>query len=215
VTPRLTRAPGPGPVARPRRWWPRLLTFTGFALPISAVVAYLAAPGVGVLVPLATAVGALLAAYAGRVRRLRENRSGDETLRTVTRVLVGGLVVVCLFWATDIYAASEGERLAAQLPGDIPELTQVTIYSAERLHVDVPGTHETPLAGEDSAYRFQYTGLRLLTRTGDRYFLISDCWTREHGTIVMLVATDAHRLEFVRDVRPGRPIPDCAATTGT
>jgi hypothetical protein len=208
VTPWLARPrTGRSRGARFRRWMVRLLPGTGFAVPVIAVVAYLAVPALAVLVPLATAVGALLVAYAGRVRRAPGNHSGDATLRAVTRVLVGGLVVVCLFWATDIYAAAEGRRLADQLPGEIPQLTQVTIYSAEQLHLD--GALESPLAGDNSAYRFRYTGLRLLTRTGDRYFLISDCWTKEHGTIVMLITTDAQRLEFVRDVRPGRPRPVC------
>ena len=65
-----------------------------------------------------------------------------------------------------------------------------------------PDVKEEPLSRADSAFRFRYTGLRLLDHIGGHYFLVSDGWTPRYGVVITLSDTDPVRLEFVRDRRP-------------
>jgi hypothetical protein len=71
------------------------------------------------------------------------------------------------------------------------------IYTHERLHVTDTGTHQTPPPAEDAAYRFRYTG-GLMTRIGDWYFFVSECWTRDREMINPLRRSEAYLYEFVR-----------------
>ena len=77
----------------------------------------------------------------------------------------------------------------------------MVVYSPKQLLIDAPAVKEERLGGPDAAYRYRYTGLRLLEHTGGRYFLISDGWTEQYGVVVMLADSDPVRLEFVRDLR--------------
>lgn len=150
-----------------------------------------------VLFPAAIAAGVLLLLYADRLRTAQ--RGGTAPDRDPVRLFVGVLVALCLFWTASNYAEVLGASLARRTASDVRSLTGVVVYSRERLHLDAPGTHEQVLPGEDG---YRYGGLRLLDRTGGRYFLVSDGWSPTYGVVVVL-ADDDHsvRLEFVRDRR--------------
>ena len=76
-----------------------------------------------------------------------------------------------------------------------------TAYSARRLHLAGPAIRETELRGPDAAYRFRYSGLKLVVRSGGRWFLLPASWTPGNGAAALLLAdTDELRVEF----RPGR-----------
>jgi hypothetical protein len=61
--------------------------------------------------------------------------------------------------------------------------------------------HEDPLTPADGKYRYRYRGLRLLDRTGQRYFLVNDCWTSAYGVVLILPVEADLRYEFVHDSR--------------
>ncbi|WP_148086053.1 hypothetical protein [Actinocorallia herbida] len=111
------------------------------------------------------------------------------------------IVAATLFWATSNYAAAEGRAAAADVePGS---LTGVTVYSPYRLELGADEVAEKVLesepttAKEPRAYLYRYTGLRLLERIGDRYFLISDAWIfNDRQTLTVLSDEDPIRLEF-------------------
>jgi hypothetical protein len=77
----------------------------------------------------------------------------------------------------------------------------VTVYSARRLQLAGPTIRETELRGPDAAYRFRYTGLKLVVRSGGKWFLLPSGWTPGNGGAALLLPdTDELRVEF----RPGR-----------
>ena len=85
------------------------------------------------------------------------------SLHGVLVLALSGLLF-SLFWATALYAQRDGQRLAeytAQYPNSLPA---VEIYSTRRLQVIGPGVTVRDLGLDNlAAYRFQYSGLRLLT----------------------------------------------------
>ena len=56
-----------------------------------------------------------------------------------------------------------------------------------------PSAAEAP-----GAARYRITGLRLLTQSGGRIFLLHDGWTPETGTVVVLPVDDEVRWQFSR-----------------
>jgi hypothetical protein len=197
--------------------WLRLLEaiggVLGFAwLLIPAVCALLASrfPDVGyVLFPLSLAGGVLLTWYGIWLRaQAKVRRTGGSSSKlpdwhgALTKTLIALFVTLSLFWAVSNYATLVGERLGRGLSADLPQLAQVVVYSPERLGIAAPGVREAALSGSAAAYRFRYTGLRLLEHTGGKYFLVSDGWTPRFGVVVVLAETDPVRLEFVHGRRP-------------
>jgi hypothetical protein len=139
--------------------------------------------------------GSLLSAlYAGSLRNhLRRPAIGK---RPVSRILLLSLLALALFWATEQYARLIGQSYAQAVVRDPLALATVTVYSEKRLAITMPGTAETPLSDEDSAYRFRYDGLRMVQRSGDRYFLIGDGWTPDNRRVVVIREAADVRLEF-------------------
>ena len=199
--------------AATRRWItngnppsPRLLAVIpaafGFSLLVFAGTAVLWRPLLGngaIRTPVAFALGVPMVAYALLLVASR----GTSGLRPVPRgplLIVVGLVVVFLFWAVGDYADARGRELARRTATNLGGLPSVTVYSPQRLHLEGPGIEETRLAGSDSAYRYRYSGLKLLSRAGTNYFLLPVGWTRTKGVTIVLPATNAVRLDFA----PGR-----------
>jgi hypothetical protein len=144
-----------------------------------------------VIWPLSIGAGALLTYYGMQLRGVTP--SDREPL---LRAFVTVTVVVMLFWGTSNYATLQGNELADRLIRDLRLQNAVTVYSAKRLFLSGPGITETGLPGQNSAYAFRYTGLRLLAHAGGRYFLVSDQWTPGRGAVMVLGEKEAVRLEF-------------------
>ena len=70
------------------------------------------------------------------------------------------------------------------------------VYSAKRLQLDSPGVRETALQDPDAAYRFRYSGLKLVLRSNDKYFLLPAGWSGPDGSIIVLPDSEALRVEF-------------------
>jgi hypothetical protein len=84
--------------------------------------------------------------------------------------LVIVLLFLSLFWTVSHYAGVRGVDLAVQAEEQIPFQPSVTIYSAQRLYLEPPVV-ETELPDANAAYRYRYTGLKLLFRSEHNYFL--------------------------------------------
>jgi hypothetical protein len=109
--------------------------------------------------------------------------------------LVGLLTVVTLFAAVGDWAQALGRDRGVQLAEDVAKLPGVVIYSKERLQI--PGVTAAKVAEADSAYRFRYSGLKLLVRSGGNYFLISAHWSWPEWPTVVLPDTKDLRFDFV------------------
>ena len=84
--------------------------------------------------------------------------------------LVVVLLFLSLFWTVSHYAAVRGVDLAIEAEKEVPFQPSVTIYSAKRLFLEPPVV-ETKLPDANAAYRYRYSGLKLLFRSEHNYFL--------------------------------------------
>jgi hypothetical protein len=165
--------------------------------------------------PVSLGLGIALLAYSAHVHdelvssdeeRSTGNASSGDVSTAAPRRRLGlgplGIVLVCLtlvlsaFWATSEYAAALGrgraERLAAALSG----LPGVIVYSKQEIGLSGPGVVEQALDMSGSAFKYRYTGLRLLVHSGDKYFLLPAGWTRFAGTAIVLPESSELRFEF-------------------
>jgi hypothetical protein len=152
--------------------------------------------------PIGLTTGTALIAYATYMsRRLDTETSPDAQGKEAghSRLIVGlalPLVLISLFWSVFNYADAAGRGRAIQTAARIDQLPGATIYSEKRQRFGPWSVHETALGGTELAYRFKYTGLRLLMRSGDDYFLLSSDWSPDDSAVIVLHRTDAIRLEF-------------------
>ena len=116
------------------------------------------------------------------------------------------LVSIGLFWAADAYAFGVGTGGAITLYRALPTVPETVLYSRESLSLDVPGVTELRCQDPDAAYRFRYSGLRLVREAGNQYLLLPATWTPEAGAAVLVARSDTVRLEFRP---PGQPAPTC------
>jgi hypothetical protein len=152
---------------------------------------------------LALALGPVLLVYAGWIAAtVLSRRTGRSVpaasfaaghvgarsarLRRLTTVVVGGLVLVGLFWAANSFAWAFGQGRAVEDALGLPAQPEVVLDTKEAL-VDLPqGITEVPLPTDaEQAFRYRYRGLRLLLAAGDRLFLVPAHWTEEGRTLVV------------------------------
>jgi hypothetical protein len=159
--------------------------------------------------PLSFGVGVLLTVYAVQLRRTLTGGGSPPGPGTgwhaeLMKAFIGVIVVLSLFWSITNYANFRGVSLAVDLIDGIAELPSVVVYSPGRLAIDAPGVTEQRVGGAEAqadGQLYRYEGLRLLDHIGDRFFLISDGFSRSHGVVVALPDDGSLRYEFVRDRR--------------
>jgi hypothetical protein len=122
----------------------------------------------------------------------------SERLSTVTRVLLLVLLGLAIFWDTERLARWYGINQAAEIAEDPDQFPLVTIYSKERLLITGPHVAEVSLSQPDSTYRYRCSGLRLIHRSGARYFLLAVGTTPDTGRLMVLQDGENVRLELGR-----------------
>ena len=94
-----------------------------------------------------------------------------RTLRLFASSLVLFLILLSLFWSVSRYAQITGIDLARRvLEREFAFQPDVVVYSPKRLELQPP-VSESEIGDERSAYRFSYSGLKLLFRANEKYFL--------------------------------------------
>ncbi|GAB3399408.1 hypothetical protein GCM10027569_01330 [Flindersiella endophytica] len=183
----------------------RGLTYGLVAFPLLGVAASRIWPAWGELVlPLSITVGILATTYGITMRRRISAALGthNETAtlaswhRPLARVLIGLLITLTLFWELTNYAGVVGRGYAQQVVAGLPDRTGVIVYAVKDLQLDAAGIHETRFTEKASTYGYRYEGLRLLQKSGDKYFLLPAEWNFEEGKTIVLTDNDAIRLEF-------------------
>ena len=155
--------------------------------------------------PVCLGLGAVVGAY-GRWLWLRQRalEGHDDAVPprwhgVVSLVLVALLVVLSMFWATSNYARAYGRGRAVAYARQLAVRPGVVVYSADRLFLHGPGVQELALPPEEhSSYRYRYSGLRLLTESRGRLFLLPAGWTTTDGAAIVLAGDDKLRVEFTR-----------------
>jgi hypothetical protein len=169
---------------------PGLVVLLGVWFPAFAYVAF----------PLSIGLGVLLIPFALDLRAERGARTFPPAVRAAERVFAAVVVVLALFWATSNYAEVLGTRIADRISATTGSLTQVAVLSPEPLNLAGPGVAESEQAS--GAYRFRYTGLRLLEHTDQGYVLLSGEWSYDDGVVFVLPPGPPLRFEFGGGVDP-------------
>ncbi len=146
------------------------------------------------LTPASLGLGVGCASYAVYLRRRLLPAAGGHS--SVAAVLVVMLVVLSLFWATGDWAQAVGRGRARQLAQGLGQRPGVVVHSGAPLHLDAAGVTETVLDSPTPGYR--YHGLKLLIRSGGKFFLLPASWTPSNGMVIVLPDSDQLRFEFTR-----------------
>lgn len=137
-----------------------------------------------------TGISVLRRAYA-EIGTTRGGRMGARG----AAVLASLLLVSSLFWASTLYADALGRGRGMDLERQLTRLPSATVYSAQPLGLDEPAV-ETTTSGSEARYPFRYTGLRLMLRSADTYFLLPDGWKHGEGAVIVLHDGPELRFEF-------------------
>ena len=164
-------------------------------LPLGFVLYAVAGRSGDVSLPLWVALSVVAPAYGTVLRRRATGERGGS--RVAVGILIA-LVTVILFWQTERLASLGGEALADDIKDNLGErLTRVELFSVTDLHLDGPGVTTERIGGAvEGEYGYSYTGLYLLQRSGDKYFLLTDGWGEGQGRLVVLPDTSSIRVEF-------------------
>ena len=190
-------------------WRPKVMRKAGAAA-VLAGAALLVRALIGVFVPevartepiamspLSLCAGVLLLAGGVNVLR-RTKRKGAAPGRPLwSTLVVGALVVLGLFWATNSVAGAYGRGRAMDFARTLPDRPAVVLDTRERLFLVNGDVEESALTTEaDAAYRYRYRKLRLLAASEGRLYLVPATWRRGAGTVVVL-PDDGVRLQFLR-----------------
>jgi len=122
--------------------------------------------------------------------------AGDARSPTVAFALIALLIVLSSFWTASSYAQALGRGRAARLARGLSARPHVVVFAPKRLDIRAAGVVEQRLTGDDRAYRYRYSGLRLLIRSGGKYFLLPEGWTRSNGVAIVLADSQDYRFEF-------------------
>jgi hypothetical protein len=153
---------------------------------------------------LSLASGVLIVAYGIRIHRLagpQRQHPGDvavvEAVAVGTYVALSVLVGIGLFWAVGSYGIGAGAGEAQGLAADLPCQSDVTLYSEKDLNLKVAGVVVETVADSDAAYRFRYSGLKLVPQSGAWYLFLPGGWRPGESPAILLPHSDTLRLEFV------------------
>lgn len=151
--------------------------------------------------PVALGSGIAVSAYAFWVLR-RLAVSAERRLRHLPMweklgyVSVVLLVIVALFWACSLYAGALGTGRSREYARDLYKRPSVTVYSVQSLAMEGAVKEET-ISNPEAKYRFKYTGLKFVTMSADKYFLLPANWSRGSGAAIVLDDSPEYRVEFI------------------
>lgn len=192
VVSRLIRRPR-GPWSVGVRWGLVVLGASLFLVGTAAALGHQVIDVPPVYAAGALAVGALLAA------RFPADAVASAVPAAVLRTLVAVSVLVALLWGTTLYAQELGVRQARAADVDQAGLPYVVLFSREA--IDLPGVLVTTSAvtGADGKPSYRYAGMRLLTSTGDRWFLVTGRFDqRFHSSVTVVRDAPEIRVEIAR-----------------
>jgi hypothetical protein len=178
------------------------LNSIGRAMRYLAILSLLTGLGLFLFVPDArfaalpfSVTASVLFVLAGRSIQFRA--TGNDPWSDAGRFLVLTLLALLIFWDTERIARFLGEQYAADIVAYPQQFAAVTIYSQQDLNLAADGVTSQVLEGTgDGAYRFEYSGLRLMERSADRYVLINEIWSNSRGRVIVLKDNDKIRIEF-------------------
>lgn len=156
------------------------------------LVAALRLPGLPTILPLRAGAivfmaGAVIMLSVGARRGRRSGRA----------VLVAALLLAA-FWITTLDAENEGTVIARQIDDAPAHLPLVTLYSEKYLDLPGPAVEFTQETSPTGAPLYRYGGLRLLTYSNDRWFLLTGRYDGYRSTVAVLLNDGSVRADVAR-----------------
>ncbi len=124
------------------------------------------------------------------------------SFQTWNRFLAAGLVIIGLFVTVAWQASAYGQAGVNQIVKCPAQLPAATIYSRDPLTLEAPNAVTvTQVSSDQQAYRFKYTGLRLLAHSAGKYFFITPVNTPSNNAITTTVLEDSSAIRI--ELTPG------------
>jgi PknH-like protein len=152
------------------------------------------------LTPVALALGAGLITFGAWILRIAKALRSPLPLATVERALLAiavGVLVLALFWATNIFATKAGEVDGTNIAGNLwSKEATVILDTPDRLVLPKELIKESPLtlANSPQGETFRYECFREVAVRGDRWVLLPANWRPQFGYVVLVTANDSHRI---------------------
>ncbi|MEW6402658.1 MAG: hypothetical protein AB1649_12715 [Chloroflexota bacterium] len=199
--------------ARESPWFARsvlLICLAGLVLIVTSYVwphDLVGNQAVSILIPLFWTAGVGmtlygLSLYAG-TKTVRDSK-GNEThlIQTLPPWLCNwsiglacALMLVGTFSVVSIAANMEGRARAAAIMADPGIQPEIVVFSKIPLMLQSPDIIVEQIGDDTETFRYKYSGLYLLVRSGDKYFLIPGSWTSGKFYSVILTESDGIRIE--------------------
>lgn len=169
-----------------------------------------------VAAPLSLGFGVLLLVYTAHLQRFltaQKQKPAYNNGRGWAAVVEFSVVFVFVglspFWAATDYSAAVGRSRASNFVAGLTTYPNVVVYSERSLSLYAPGVHEVRCHDPQAAYRFRYTGLKLMLQSGDQYLFVPAEWTPAKGVAILIPRISSLRLEFFP--AGNRPSPEPSA----
>ncbi|SNY75654.1 hypothetical protein SAMN04244553_0531 [Nocardia amikacinitolerans] len=190
-----------------RRW---VLVFTAAGMLLAAVVAVLAfvptrfAGPLAVEAPFLLIAGAAMIGYASWLRWRYPTVLGvRRPSRTVMQVRTIALVAVAMIgyvWAVAAFAERKGHDDAAhQEAVRFVDRPAIVVFSVDRLGIEGSGAQVGELTEPNGKYRYAYSGLWLLARASDRYYLLPQQWQAKRDRVFVIEDSESVRIDIARN----------------
>jgi hypothetical protein len=129
--------------------------------------------------------------FASTMRSLR----GDPPSRVLSLFLLS-LGLLASLWVVSLYGGQVGIRIATDFARHLPTESEVVVYSTERIALLGPGVVVTEITQPGTKYHYQYTGLRLLAHSPDKYLLLPMGWQRGRDRVFLVRDDDSIRADI-------------------
>jgi hypothetical protein len=113
------------------------------------------------------------------------------------RLPVAVVLVLLAFWSVSGFATYRGVARAHAVAADLSAVPGVRVFSTEELRLSGSGVQTAELAPAGATYRWCYSGLRLLIRSGGRHFLLPEDWQRGRDPVIVLAEGNGVRVEYL------------------
>ncbi|WP_239001632.1 MULTISPECIES: hypothetical protein [unclassified Mycobacteroides] len=150
--------------------------------------------------PLMIAIGTAVAVYGQHLSRQGQERTQPRNViarpqDVLEAVLIGIVIAAAVFWAVQGYADIVGRGYAQRYEESVWTLPRAMAISESPLGIHSPVVRtEEITTGPKTLYRT--TGLRLLAESGGRLFLMTEGWTIEEGSIIVLEEDQSVHWQF-------------------
>jgi hypothetical protein len=115
----------------------------------------------------------------------------------VQALFLCSLGLLASLWAVSLYGDQVGTRIATDFATRLPNEPEVVVYSTARIALLGPGVVVTEITQPGTKYHYQYTGLRLLAHSTDKYLLLPMGWKHGRDRLFLVRDDDSVRADFV------------------